>query len=533
MIVKILIFLVAVVVLIVIIAFLALRYLRAEDTDTFDDLPDEPRRPVRRTGDNRRSGEMPVMAAAARGPVPAVSRAGGPGQDRASAAYRDRGSQPRPTAPDRRSGPGVAQRAASPSARTRQEGQNGQEKDWDSLSDVDYWVELASEQRAAESDGPPPASRRPSGQSSNGRQHPAESRPGSRRVPAPGQSATLPARQPAPARPSGPRAAQPQPPAAQPLAAAQQNGTQPRVPRGSQSGRSGDYGRPREPESRSQHSPGRYRGIADDPTIVGSAGRARRAEPPASSLPGAPPARPPVAPPLAASAAPPLSAPPSAAARSAPSGPGYRANGRSRTHAGTDDDPLTSPSFPAITTSDSRSYRARRADAQPRSAARAPVPHTEPTQQFTSYPPDAGRPRVPDTNGSQPGIAAPVPGVGNPYGSYVSQSPAAYEPAPAGSGDASYPGAFGGAGQSLPAPTSADYPSRDGFGDYPATIPAPGPGNGGYPAANSYPPAAYPDPVGHQQPAYHAEQYDQHGYAPLDETHGLDSYQPYPGYGAR
>jgi hypothetical protein len=134
-----------------------------------------------------------------------------------------------------------------------------------------------------------------------------------------------------------------------------------------------------------------------------------------------------------------------------------------------------------------------------------------------------------------------VAGVGNPYGSYVSQSPADYDPLSVTPRDASYPGGFPSSSQPLPAPVSADWQSHPAaFGDRPAATPGLPPGNGSYPSANAYPAAgiggqfaaaSHPDPAGYQQHAYRAEQYDQRGYASPDISQGVESYG-YPGYGS-
>jgi hypothetical protein len=591
MILKILIFLVAVVVLIVIIAFLALRYLRAEDTDNFDDLPAEPRRPARSVPDERR--QVPAMAAATRGPGPAAEHVGGPGPERAPAGYRDRGSQPGRVAPDRRDGPAAAQRPLAAS-RARQRGQNGREKDWDALSDVDYWVELASEQRATDADSTPPPGRRAADQSADGRRRQAEGRPPRRRVSANGQQAPLSGRQPAPSRASGPRPVQPsvaqppvaqppgaraavpehavapppaaqppvgqpfaaapppaaQPPVGQPFAAAHQPGAQPRIPAASRSARPADYGRPRQAEPRSQHAPGRYRGMADDDPTVIAAAPSRFSGPLSASPPAAPPGRPaaspapspaasptppplasPVAPPLAASAVPPVGRQTAVGQpHPAPPARGHRTDGRSRSAVVSDDDPLTSPSFPAISTSDSRSYRTRRSDSQPRSAPRDPAAYGEPSQQPASRPAAAGWSPGPDAYG-QPGTGAPVPGAGNPYGSYVSQSPAAYQPPAATDPDASNPNGFPAGGR--PPLTPPEWPGGPArFSDGPAATPGLPAANGGYSAGNPYPQTPYPDPASYPQPAYRAEQHDQRGYASPDIARSLDSYQGYPRHGS-
>jgi hypothetical protein len=553
MLVKILIFLVAVVVLIVIIAFLALRYLRAEDSDPFDELPDEPRRRARAPADEPRIDEAPTMVAptrqrrpaladdrqypADRGPgrpadgrVAVAERAGGPARERQPAGYRDRGSQPRPAAADRQGSQTGGQRPLAASARSRQAAKNGQEPNWDSLSDVDYWAELAAQKPMAAASAPASPSRRPSGQAADGRLHPADGRSAPRSEPVSGPQPPLPVRRPSPPRTSGPRPAQPR--------AAQPNGTQPRTAQplaaaASPRSRSGEYDQPRQPEPRGQHAPGRYRGIAD-----GTAGNG------AGALSGPSPAAAPLAAPT------PLAGPPSAGLPpTAPAAHASRSHSRGRQQVPADDDPLTSPSFPAINTSDSRSYRTRRADSQP-GIARPAAAYSEPAQQFNGYPQAPERPaRVPDGYSSQPGSQPPVAAVGNPYGSYVSQSPAGYQPPtahqpPAAHQDAAYSAGYLGGGQLEPEPAPAPPPGQwpgqqgnlGGFGRH-ATVPGLGPVENGYPAAPGHQPLPggnlpYPDPARYPQHGYQPEQYDQRGYATSDAAYGLDSYPGYPGYGS-
>src|SRR5580704_14229064 len=168
----ILISLAAVVVTIVIIAWAALRFLRADDADPFDEIPDEPRRPARAPEDARVRDAAPVTASARRAPgrpAPAddPARAGSRGPDRDQPDPRSRGDRARPDfdggergrpdrspqdrpAADRRAGQSsspsrpvpVAARAAKPA---RPADKSGEGPDWDTMSDVDYWAELAAD----------------------------------------------------------------------------------------------------------------------------------------------------------------------------------------------------------------------------------------------------------------------------------------------------------------------------------------------------------------------------------------------------
>ena len=102
-----------------------------------------------------------------------------------------------------------------------------------------------------------------------------------------------------------------------------------------------------------------------------------------------------------------------------------------------DDDPLTSPSFPAITTSDSRSYRTRsRSSSQPSNGGgRGSGGYGDPARQLPGYPDHStsapnGYPVQPAaTAGGHVAAQSPVPAA-NPYGSYVSAPQPGYpEPA--------------------------------------------------------------------------------------------------------
>jgi hypothetical protein len=251
-----------------------------------------------------------------------------------------------------------------------------------------------------------------------------------------------------------------------------------------------------------------------------------------------------------------------------------------------DDDPLTSPSFPAVPASDSRSYRNGRAST-PARGSRAPEQYLAPTQQFSSYgspapqppaapqrqaPPQrpaaqpqrqpaprpaarhrsdpgpdplAGRNPYPPRSASLPPAPAPSApaAASNPYGSYVTPdvpaSPPGYGgyPAAPGNGHGSYPPAPGPGGgqpagndywqhQQPPAPGA--YPGGNGYlnGSAPAADPrdadagAADYGNGYGRHDAPYPPNGYP--AGPPDPS---------GYAPAD-PYGGDEYGGYPGYGA-
>lgn len=234
-----------------------------------------------------------------------------------------------------------------------------------------------------------------------------------------------------------------------------------------------------------------------------------------------------------------------------------------------DDDPLTSPSFPAVNASDSRSYRTRRSPAGqsgphtgPQSAGgRGAGSYGEPAAQFQQYP-AAAQPH------SQPIMQPPAP-VANPYGSYVSAPQPAYQDvAPVQSDAAGYPSGYSGGWQAdgtwyagapgngapgngaanhgvgngdaatgyLPAPAynGIDHPG-DGYApvDYQGVdyhgVPYQGAGYQG--AAYQSGPAGAGAPGGYIPQGNFAGQYDQRGYGSPDAGYGQDGYQAHPGYG--
>ena len=408
--------LVAVVVLIVIIAVLALRYLRADDSDTFDDIPDEPRR-------NRRQPEAgpdqaPPTAAERRPRQPELAaeafrrdRTARQADARGQSGHRDREARPHAPSPERTTGPHADRSrretvGARPGRSGRSAGADSPASDWESLSDVDYWTELA-----ADKPHEPPAAG-----------HVPASRPRG------GQPVTADARQPAAARPAS-RPDQGRLPVRQRNQAARSAGSP---------GRLVDPGQTEQIDMRAQQPPGRY---PKEPATAALEALSRRGTGP--QRPAAPPREPagqrPSGGPRPAQAPRPQRP---AAQTAPPSTPG----GAPRV---ADDDPLTSPSFPAITNSDSRSYRTRRpAVGQP---ADGPEPggrhggqngYDATGQQFNSYPSAPSRATSqPDGYPTQSGPLPPAPGpqqaaapaplhqsapaqpgspAANPYGSYVS-----------------------------------------------------------------------------------------------------------------
>ncbi len=166
-----------------------------------------------------------------------------------------------------------------------------------------------------------------------------------------------------------------------------------------------------------------------------------------------------------------------------------------------DDDPLTSPSFPAINTSDSRSYRTRRpgsqhagsqqdsgqdrgpaGDSQPGGISQ-PAPVSRPAHQFPA-------PAVPDRSASAPNgypVQAPVAPAANPYGSFVNTPQAGYTDATTGHLDGSaYGPGYADPGQPA-VPDASWYPADNGNGNgyydtsYNGTAPSgTGAGDAGY-----------------------------------------------------
>jgi hypothetical protein len=494
---KIAISLAAVLLLILAIGYFAMRFLRADDTDDFDDdLPAEPSRPrgrasaPERARDGRAAKEPASRAGrSARGypdpslpnpglPSPGLPNPGRPGTSRQGRSqnvarpargrnsreyaaspppraaepvpddrgYGDRraaspagargwaatdaestqlmGSESRPDLSRPPSGRGdqgrrdearpAARAASSPrSARAKRSGELSG-KDWDSLSDVDYWAELAS-------DKPLTTTAQPAGPDG----------PSTRHEPAAASDATavLPAR-----RRNGPGG-----PAAPPLL--------PGDP-GSRGDR-GDRGQPGQPGQ-----PGRGRTTdRDRATDRGrTADRGRASGRDSGGRPASPASRRPRD----------LPATPYGDSRDPEGGIAAlaRLGGGGSSPPVLDDDPLTSPSFPAIRDDDSRSYRSRRPEA---AAAGYPAASADPLAGYDSRPAERSRPRGkrarPDDypsygqQASRPDAApggypppavpvlpsAPAAGYrdyadlpattagstppGNPYGSYVSPAP--------------------------------------------------------------------------------------------------------------
>jgi hypothetical protein len=465
----------AVVVIIVVIAVLFRLFLRADDADPFEHL-DEPRRAAEESRARAAASREPVATASTRRPPARPARA----DDHSRPADRGRGAPDRQPAADRRSSGGHSRPAAPPArpAKPAPTTAAAQATKWDKMSDVDYWTEL----KAADKDLPA---------------EPAASTGSRRRAPEPAgdiraarsdrsdRTEILPVRSRSARRSSG------------------------------SAGVPSDYGQPAPAAPRPAHSPGRYAGGIPEPATESIAALTRLGTQP---RPVQAPLQPtPLQPtplqqtPLQAAPTPPTASRP----RSVP--------------APLDDDPLTSPSFPAINTSDSRSYRTSRSDSQPR-----PIPgpsYPEPAPQQRPYPAGAD-PSLSSPGGYPASSGGPS---GNPYGSFVTQ-PATSYPEPASQPAAGYSDQQSGYGQHDQQPGGWYDTGQTGYSQLPTfTSPQPGYGNG----AGSTDPAAYrasypgtpPENVAYVQPVYGGVQYDQHGYVVPEPGYGADGYQGYQGYG--
>jgi len=579
----ILIVLVAVVVLIVIIAVLALRYLRADDSDSFDDIPDEPR-PARRPAEQDR--EMPPAKSERRPRQPEqiteVWAADGPARRpdaRVPSGFRDRDTGARPAGPQRaasQTGPRREQLGSRPArASARPDGPDSATSSWDSLSDVDYWAELAADKpEITPAVGGGSAARR------QGSDPVSDIRPVAGRPAARGDSDQLPVRkrhQSRPSQPSRPVGA----PSARMTDGGQTEQIDVRAARAATAHYNGDVpapgpevlGRHSQPRSAvSQRSSGAQRSSGGQRPTGPRQGQSAAAQPTYPSRPPAP----------------------------APASPFPAGNGHGRGHA--NDDPLTSPSFPAVDTADSRSYRTRRSGGagQPDTSgqhARPAAAQSATSHQFIEYSsaprratsqPDGYPVQSAPLQAGTPGQAAvtaaghesPAAPAANPYGSYVSQPPPpAYSDAPRrqnGSSSAGYPetpapslatAAYSGhavgqhaasagwyAGGSAIAPGSPQMAAQplgqraDGY------LPAAGMGGNGLNGSSHvrngssargyagidysslrYDDLEYPDAAealpGYRSAGQHGPQYEQQGYGAADPRAGQDAYRGYPGYG--
>ncbi len=233
-----------------------------------------------------------------------------------------------------------------------------------------------------------------------------------------------------------------------------------------------------------------------------------------------------------------------------------------------DDDPLTSPSFPRVPASDSRSYRNRRADTPP-GGSRMPIPppYPDPAQQPASYGPPAPQfsgpgggaeltspyaypsgPSFHDPYAQAPSGPAAPGATGNPYGSYVTPDS---QTVVSGYGGYQAP-EYSAAEYQVPEYGSYPPPAANGetgndYWNHQATVPGvPGQDTPSYPdLSGQFPGPLSPDGLGadygngyvqHDQAGYQPDAYpagspEQGGYAPPD-PYGPDVYGSYPEYGA-
>lgn len=569
----ILIVLVAVVVLIVIIAVLALRYLRADDSDTFDDIPDEPR-PARRPADQDR--ERPPAQPERRPRQPeqvteawAADRPARAPDTRASSGFRDRDTGPRPAGRQRVASQPAARRETAGSrpvrASSRPDGPESVTSSWDSLSDVDYWAELAADKPEIT-----PAIGGMAAKGRRGDEPVSDIRSASGRPAARDDSGQLPIRKRhQPSRPSQPS----RPVPARTTDAGQTEQIDLRTAQSATARFNGDaaasspehlgrHSQPRPATSQrpdgpaTQHQPQRPSG-AQRP-----AGRRQSAPAPQSTHQSRPAA--PVAPPYP--------------------------NGNGNGHGLLDDDPLTSPSFPAVNTSDSRSYRTRRGNSGQH--ARPAAGQGASSHQFIDYSSAPRRtPSQPDGYPAQsaanpagtPGQPAaqapkhqsPAAPAANPYGSYVEPQPTYSEGARPANGYSShaYPetpapsfaaAAYSGYAVGQQATSASWYGPPAIASGSPAAQPLGQPAEGYLPAAGlggtglgggshvpngssargyagiDYSSIRYDDPVypeaqgplaGYGSAGQHAGHYEQQGYSTPDPGAGQDAYRAHPGYG--
>jgi len=491
---KLVIVLAVVVVVILVVVFVAVRNMRAEDPEEFADRP--PRRAGNRgrrddhdLSDGRREAARRQPAGASRGgratgrpadgayrPAAGATRGLDERRDHRDDSYDQRGragrgyaedsdaarrrsngdrrSASRPTRPKGR--PGEAS-ARSRSARSRLSGDSSEwdSSEWEKLSDIDYWTELAS-------DKPLTTTAQPA----------TQDRPERPRTDREAETAAIRTR---PAAGLGPADVGLGEVDAGPA------GTVPRaVPR-------------RDPVT---GLPVRDWPQPADAELAVAADR--QAELAAAPVPAA----------AAEGQLHPLADPrPPRSRHAGPVGAPARSLAPDRQPAAPDDDPLTSPSFPRVPASDSRSYHSGRTSTPPR-GSRVPE-HLAPTQEFRSYGSPvpqhaAARPAAPadvggDTDRTNPNsyLPDPLPN-GNPY------------PAPNGS---PYPVPNGDPYSLPPAPASAasgnpygSYVTSDGqdpafgYGDYPAAhgnghesyLSAPVSGSTGRHSANGHRPHAQP-----------------------------------------
>jgi hypothetical protein len=498
--------------------------------------------------------------------------------------YGDRRGAAVPPGPEkrRRGDDGTLQpEETRPAARARRRSTDSSEWDsseWEKLSDVDYWAELASDKPLTTT--AQPASQRSAAPGSGPKAGPAPGRePGTLAAPgragfaaAPVPVDQAPDRQRAPAATNGDRGRTGH---RQPASADGDRGLpdRQRPPASGNGGPSGRQHRPRLPDARASE-PGQR--LLDG--LNGDRGGYLSAGPASLPLPvirDVSPAR-------------------QDRRRDVPPAPPAR---QDRPRLDPDDDPLTSPSFPKVPASDGRSYHNGRA-ATPPGDSRATDAYLAPTQQFASYDAPTGQYPTPQRPagypaGQRPELLpeaprraaaqhspehpsaphAPPPHLGNDGGD-ADTNPHAYRTDPAGAQDPyayPYPPLGSAAAGPTPAPAAA---ASNPYGSYvmPGSQQTVASRYDGYPAApgnghrDSYPPPAAPGDTGQagngywQQPqaqnlppdpaipgyqdghgrhgqarylpdGYQDGQHDPAAYAPAD-PYRSNGYGDYPEYGA-
>jgi hypothetical protein len=513
---KLVIVLAVVVVVILVVVFVAVRNMRAEDPDEFADRPQrrggsrggrddrdlryDRREPAERQPARAGRGDRSAARQGTNGHRPATARDFDERRDRRDDGYdqrgrssrgydedgdvdRRRGRDDRRRAPvpsgseeRRRNGKGPQRRPEPGQARSRRSGDSSEwdSSEWEKLSDVDYWAELAS-------DKPLTTTAQPAGQARPGRPPRAdrEADPAAVRAPRPASAGSAEAGL-AEAGPAG----------AVPAGAPRRDPVTGLPVRGAP--------RPADAELATSAIPDAY-------------GRADYAAAPVSAVAAEDQLRP--------LAEPRLPLPPHVG----PDGPPRPARGAppDRPPAHLDDDPLTSPSFPRIPASDSRSYHNGRTST-PAQGSRVPERYLPATEQFTSYgspvsqraarhtaPGDVGG----DTDRTNPNSYLPDPLLnghsypasnGNPY--------------PAANGD-SYPVANG---DSYPAANGDSYPARAAAA--PSAPPPPAPAPAPAPSA----PATSGNPYGSYVTSDSQDTALSYGDYPALPGNGHGSYLPSP-----
>jgi hypothetical protein len=553
---KLVVVLAVVVVVILVVVFVAVRNMRAEDPEEFADRP--PRRGGNRgRGDDhdlrgdRRETEPRPPARASRGDRPARRPGDGAYRPAAGAtrglderrdhrddddydqprrdgrgyaededfgprrSHGDRRSAGRPTRPEeRRRGPKGRSGEAQAPARAARATRSGDSSEWDSsewekLSDIDYWTELAS-------DKPLTTTAQPA----------APDRPGRPRA---DRAAETTAIRTGPAAQAGPADVGPGEVDAGPA------GMPPRgVPRRDPVTGLPVRGRPQ--PAGAELADGGWADLAAAPVPAAAAeGQLRPL-----ADPGPPQRR-------------------HAGPASAPA----RGVAPDRRPADSDDDPLTSPSFPSVPASDSRSYHNGRTSTPPR-GSRVPAEQLAPTQEFRSYGSPApqhaaARHAVPadvggDTDRTNPNSYLPDPLLngdpypapnGNPYPA-PNGNPYPRPPAPASAASGNPYGSYVTSDGQDPAFSYGDYPaaSGNGHGSY---LSAPVPASTGRHSASGHQQGPVPHDPGTQATEYRNGygQHDHAGYLPSgypagshnpagyggQDPYGPDGYGGYPEYG--